>query len=144
MVSRRRRRVHWCGVARRAADMVGTNLNGLMRVRPDVLLSLGFGQSKPWVPPIPVTPTLVGYSMHAQGSRWVLGRAARLFAERTQDRLQDRGPYLPQQVGTEKGDASAACQHDGEQAAADKDSKGCGRGGFRAVHRWAPRRQAWG
>ena len=64
MVSRRRRRVHWCGVARRAHATVGTNLKGLMRVRPDVLLSLGFGQSQPWVLPIPVTPT----SFHSTAS----------------------------------------------------------------------------
>lgn len=52
---------------------VGTNPNCLLRVSPDLLLYLGFGQSETWTLPIPNNPALVGYAMHAQGFTWGLG-----------------------------------------------------------------------
>jgi hypothetical protein len=52
---------------------VGTNPNCLLRVSPDVLLTLGYGQSLPWFLPVPSSAVFLGYTMYAQGFTWGLG-----------------------------------------------------------------------
>lgn len=52
---------------------IGTVWNCWLRVSPDVLLSLAFGQSAPWLLAVPNSPTLIGATVFAQDWTWGLG-----------------------------------------------------------------------